>query len=85
MYICIFDWEISGNYLHKPCSTDTTEVVLVSFGKSFAPLGILQYISITGSLHHGRMAQWSAAATCLKFEPFSTQIILDQMRLEDLI
>jgi hypothetical protein len=59
---------------------------LLSFGKSFAPLGIMQYICATGNLHHGRMAQWSAAqqhsAYALKFESLSMQIILDQMGLD---
>ena len=59
---------------------------LLSFGKSFAPLGIMQYICATGNLHHGRMAQWSAAwqhsADALKFESLSMQIILDQMGLD---
>ena len=59
---------------------------LLSFGKSFAPLGIMQYICATGNLHHGRMAQWSAAqqhsADALKFKSLSTQIILDQMGLD---
>jgi hypothetical protein len=56
---------------------------LLSFGKSFAPLG---YICATGSLHHGKMAQWSAAwqhtADTLKFESLYMQIILDQIRLD---
>jgi hypothetical protein len=59
---------------------------LLSFGKPFAPLGIMQYICATGSLHHGRMAQWSAAwqrsADALKFESLHMQIILDQIRLD---
>ena len=62
---------------------------LLSFGKSFSPLGILQYICATGSLHHGRMVQWSAAwqhsANPLKFKSLSTQIILDQMGLDWII
>ena len=55
---------------------------LLSFGKSFAPLGIMQYICATGNL----LAQWSAAqqhsADALKFEALGTQIILDQMGLD---
>ena len=61
-------------------------LVLLSFGKFFAPLEIMQYICATGSLHHSRIAQWSAAwqhsADDLKFESLSMQIILDQMGLD---
>jgi len=46
------------NYLHKQTQQN---LFLLPFGKSFAPLGIMQYICATGSLHHGRMAQWLAA------------------------
>ena len=43
----------------------------------------------TGSLHNGRMAQWSAAwqhsANALKFKSLSMQIILVQIRLDWII
>ena len=64
----------------SPLVQTQQNLFLLSFGKSFSPLGIMQYICTTGNLHHGRMAQWSAAqqhsADALKFSP-STQIILD--------
>jgi hypothetical protein len=87
MQICIFDWETSGNYLHKhlQCRHNKT-CFLFSFGKSFASLGTMQYICAAGNLYHGRMAQWSAArrhsADALEFESLSTQIILDWIGLD---
>jgi hypothetical protein len=69
----------------SPLVQTQQNLFLLSFGKSFAPLGIMQYICATGNLHHGRMAQWSAAwqhsADALKFKSLSMQIILDQMGL----
>jgi len=47
---CIFDWETSGNYFHKPHVVQS--LFLFSFGKSFASLGIMQYTVWRG------MAQW---------------------------
>ena len=70
----------------SPLVQTQQNLFLHSFGKSFAPLGIMQYICATGNLHHGRMAQWSAAqqhsADALKFESLGMQIILDQMGLD---